>query len=140
MEWLSNNWLWVLIGLVLLYLVYRWGRSYGSSSPNTNTIRTSTPTRSMPSTSSSRPSKEQEMAVMGFLVSKLSEALEGVVDGTVGRHYDKQDRQKIAMGMIAVMAADKISLDRMSSDPALFATVMIKSIAMLTQRGEIMAH
>ena len=28
MDWLSNNWIWVLAGLVLLLLVYLWGRSH----------------------------------------------------------------------------------------------------------------
>lgn len=80
------------------------------------------------------------MAVVGFLVTKLTGALEEVVDDTVGRHYDRQDRQKIAIGMVAVMVAEKISLERMTSDPALFATVMFKSIATLTRVGEIAAH
>ena len=43
------------------------------------------------------------------------------------------------MGMIGVIIKE-ISLERMTSEPALFATVMIKSIATLTSVGEIVAH
>lgn len=141
MEWLSDNWIWVLAGFGLLLLVFLWGRSRGSFPSNsTYTTPRPTPTRYAPSTPTARPTADQEMAIMGFLLSKLTDAMESVVDDTVGRHYNKQDRHKIAMGMVAVMASEKIPLDRMTADPALFAAVMIKSIATLTSVGEISAH
>jgi hypothetical protein len=140
MEWLSENWLWVLAGLVLLYVVYRWGRSRSARSSSKNYISRPAPTRSAANTTSSRLTREQEMAAAGFLLSRLTEAMETVVDETVGRHYDKHDRHKIAMGMVAVMAAEEVSLERMTSEPALFAAVMIQSIATLTSVGEISAH
>jgi hypothetical protein len=144
MEWLADNWIWVLAGIGLLLLVFLWGRSRGSSSSTTNRATNSTvrptPARYTSSPSPSQPNREQEMAIMGFLLSKLTDAMESIVDDTVGRHYNKQDRHKIAMGMVAVMAAEEIPLDRMTADPALFAAVMIKSIATLTSIGQISAH
>jgi hypothetical protein len=86
-----------------------------------------------------RPKKQkqpsdQEIAVM---VAALVAALERAVDDTVGRNYSRPDRQKIAIGMVAVMMDDDIPLERLTSSPALFAMVMAKSIATLQSAGQI---
>ena len=124
MTWLSENWIWVAGALLVVFLIYlftrprqpqrRSGASLGLSSVDERTV--------------------------AFLVARISASLQSVVDETVGSHYSSADRQKIAVGMVAIMATDGISLDRIASDGALFGIVMLKSIATLTHLGEITAR
>jgi len=131
MEWLVENWLLVAGGILVLFFVYLRARpKKGSRS------------RRRKSSSSSRGgqlSSAQKRAV-AVLLSKLVNALEGVVDNTVGRHYAREDRKRIAVGMIAIITAEKISLERLISNKTLFAAVMLKSIASLTKMGMISAR
>lgn len=120
MEWLAENWLWVAGGALILLLIYFFTR------PRSKRTRELT--------------RAEQERLAGVLMAKLTDALEGVVDDTIGRHYTRQDRKKIAMGMIAVMMADRISLEQLTSDRALFAAVMAKSVATLTAGGHISAR
>lgn len=132
MDWLVDNWLFVGAGIVIVVLIYVF--SQNSNSGSKQSTRSSGVSRSGSNRNLTEAEKDR---AFGLLLTKLSEALETVVDDAVGRYYNRQDREKIAMGMIAVMAAESISLDRMTSDGKLFAEVMLKSIATLTQMGEI---
>lgn len=111
MQWLNENWLWVVGGLLMLFLIYLFTRPKKRRQPT-----------------------EREMAA---IVATLVGALEEVVEDTIGSHYTRQDRQKIAVGMVAVMATDGITLEQLVSNKALFAMVMAKSVATLTAVGEI---
>jgi hypothetical protein len=111
MQWLAENWLWVVGGVLLLVVIYVFTRPKKPRQPS-----------------------DREMAAM---VAGLVNALERVVDDAIGRNYSRTDRQKIAIGMVAVMMSQDISLDRLTSNPALFATVMAKSVATLQSAGEI---
>jgi hypothetical protein len=126
MEWLAENWLWVAGGALVLFLIYLFTRPKKSSRSSRG--------RSVPSTRRRQPSEQE---VVGVLLSKLVDALEGVVDDTVGRHYTREDRKRIAVGMVAIMTTQKISLERLVSDKSLFVAVMLKSIADLTKMGLI---
>lgn len=70
-------------------------------------------------------------------LAMLANALEKVIDDVIGRSFNRQDREKIAVGMIAVMAAESISIERLINDSTLFAAVMLQSIKILTESGEI---
>ena len=114
MDWLAQNWIWVVGALVIVLIVYFVTRKPGSK----------------------KLSERDAERIFSALVA----ALENAVDDTIGQHYTRQDRQKIAMGMIAVMATDEIPLERLISNKILFAAVMAKSVAALTSAGEISAR
>ena len=110
MQWFTDNWLLIVGVLLVLVLIYMFTR------PKKKKLT------------------DREMAA---IVAALINALERVVDDTIGRDYSRQDRQKIAMGMVAVMMMDDISLEQITSNPAIFAAVMAKSVATLQATGEI---
>ena len=67
----------------------------------------------------------------------LIDTFQEVVRETIGSHYTREDRTKIAIGMVAVMLAEKISVEQMSEDRAVFASVLMKSVVVLTRQNEI---
>jgi hypothetical protein len=120
MDWLADNWMWVVGGVLVVAAVFVLIRSQVSSG-------------------SRRKGKRSELSdsEKKKLVKALVDALEGVVDDVIGRDYGRKDREKIAMGMIAVMAADDITLKQLTSNEALFAAVMLKSVKILSDKGII---
>lgn len=70
-------------------------------------------------------------------IAVVANALEKVIDDVVGQTFGREDRQKIAVGMIAVMAAENISLNQLVNNEKTFAAVMLKSIAILKNSGQI---
>lgn len=115
MDWFIDHWYWIA-GAFLLFLFIRYmGQPSSSSTPQ----------------SSKLTSAQQDLLV------KLIDALENVVDETVGRHYTRTDRQKIALGMVLIMATDDISPDKLIKTPGVFSEVMLRAIAALTANGQI---
>ena len=112
-QWLGENWTWSAAAVGILIVIYALTRPKKPSFSNHNA---------------------------GAIVAALVSALENVVDGTIGSHFSQVDRQKIAVGMIAVMATDNITLEQLISDKRLFAAVMAKSVATLVSAGEISVH
>lgn len=132
MEWLADNWYWVVI--VIFVFIFLWRITGRQKKPVTTTrprpraVRQSRP----------QPGRQglTQQEVDAILV-KLTNALERVVDEVVGRHFTRTDRQKIALGMIAVMVAEKIPPDRLINNSKLFVAVMLKSIDTLAKTGQI---
>ena len=120
MDWLTDNWMWVVGGVLVVAAVFVLIRSQVSSG-----------SRRKGKLSKLSDSEKKK------LVKALVDALEGVVDDVIGRDYGRKDREKIAMGMIAVMAADDITLKQLTSNEALFAAVMLKSVKILSDKGII---
>lgn len=118
MAWLASNWIWILGGLLVLAAVVVFILSRRSGRRGSKGLDLD----------------DMEQAV---LVKALVDALEGVVEDALGTRYGHKDRQKIAIGMVAVMAADDISLERLSSDKKVFVAVMLKSMTVLRQKGII---
>lgn len=127
MEWLVDNWYWV-VGAIFLFILFR-RATRSQKKPVVTQVRRNPTGRTL--------TKGEAEAAVAVIISKLTNALEQVVDDAVGRHYSRADRQKIAVGMIAVMTAEKIPLERLTNNPKLFAAVMLKSIASLTESGYI---
>ena len=120
MNWLADNWMWVVGGVLVVAAVFVLIRSQVSSG-----------SRRKGKLSKLSDSEKKK------LVKALVDALEGVVDDVIGKDYGRKDREKIAMGMIAVMAADDITLKQLTSNEALFAAVMLKSVKILSDKGII---
>ena len=120
MDWLTDNWMWVVGGVLVVAAVFVLIRSQVSSGSRRKGKR-------------SKLSDSEKKK----LVKALVDALEGVVDDVMGKDYGRKDREKIAMGMIAVMAADDITLKQLTSNEALFAAVMLKSVKILSDKGII---
>lgn len=118
MAWLANNWIWILGGLLVLAAVVVFVLSRRSGR---------------------RSSKGLDLDDMkrAALVKALVDALEGVVEEAVGTRYGRKDRQKIAIGMLAVMVTEDISLEQLTSDKKLFVAVMLKSMTVLWGEGMI---
>jgi hypothetical protein len=114
MEWLIQNWTWVAGAALIVFFIYLFTRK-----PRKRGL-----------------TDAEAKRVMNALI----DALENVVDDTIGQLYSRQDRQKIALGMIAVMAAEHISLEQLISSKTLFASVMAKSVAALTRTGQIVVR
>lgn len=118
MAWLANNWIWIVGGLIVLVAVVVFVRSRRSGRGGSGDLDLD----------------EMERAA---LVRALIDALEGVIEEAIGTRYGRKDRQKIAIGMVAVMAGEDISLEQLRSDKKLFVAVMLKSMTMLWEQGII---
>ena len=125
-SWLANNWIWLVVAaVVVIIIVAASQKGKGSSSGY----------RSSGSSSSGLNLNQEESAALNSLVNVLEE----IVDKVVGTTYSPGDKRKIAIGMVAVMASDNVKLEALANDSKLFAEVMVKSMAHLTQSGEIHA-
>jgi hypothetical protein len=110
MNWLLHNWIWVLIGVVVLALAVK------ALSAKKNTLSNSQ---------------------AALLANALIDAFDDILANLLGSRFSYTDRRKIAAGMVAVMAAERITLERMRRDPELVVLVAAKSAALLAQCGEI---
>jgi F0F1-type ATP synthase membrane subunit a len=105
------NWLiWVLIAIVVVVLISKLGKKKNNKLSNSQAA---------------------------ILANALISTFDDILTNLLGDRFSHADRRKIAMGMVAVMATENISLDRMTKDPDLVVLVAAKSAAMLAQCGEI---
>lgn len=112
MDWLVENWVWVAGGVILIVLVYIFTR------PKEKKL-----------------SKKEQKQMAEFVVG-LTNVLEEVVDDAIGQRYNREDRKKIAMGMMAIIVTEKIPLERLKEQVLLMA-IMARSVEVLTAQGEI---
>ncbi|HPH95207.1 MAG TPA: hypothetical protein PKW33_03510 [Anaerolineaceae bacterium] len=111
MDWLAQNWYWVVGAVILIIIV-------------------------AVSINRTRKPKVSDQQV-GEMVVALVNAFDEILESFLSTKYSKADRKKIAIGMVAIMATDKISLDDMKRNPDMVINIAAKSAAMLTQQGEI---
>jgi hypothetical protein len=123
MNW---NWLWVVGIIFVIYIIWKLSQS------NTSTSRTSN-YRASYGYSNSTLNDTQAAAVVQALVDGFSE----IISRFLGGHYTSSDIRKIAIGMVAVMANENITLDQLKYNNNLVVEVAAKSAAYLTARGEI---
>ena len=114
MEWFSHNWFWVVGGTIFFLFIV-----FGKKSNNKKNISSVTDEE-----------KAKELLVM------IVNVLEKKIHDIIGMTYGREDRYKIACGMIAIMVAEKITLADLQN-PATFAAVAIKSHHYLLQRGDL---
>jgi hypothetical protein len=126
-SWLANNWIWLVVAAVVVIIVIVSSRKGKSSSSSY---------RFSGGSSGNLNLNQEESAALNALVNVLEE----IVDKVVGTTYSSGDKRKIAIGMVAVMASDNVKLETLANDSKLFAEVMVKSMAHLTQSGEIHAR
>lgn len=129
MEWVMDNWIWIVGAVVLVYLINVFTRKPATNKPARRPVQ-----RAPAQRSSNRQLSQQDA---DRIFNALLQALENVVDDTIGKHYSRQDRQKIAMGMLAVMATENISLEQLVSNKMMFLAVMAKSVDALTKSGVV---
>lgn len=109
MNWITDNWYWILGGLLLVGFLW--------------------------SKRSQAPKLTQAQAAA--LVDALIDTFDSILTTLLPERYSASDRRKIAVGMVAVMAARKISLDSMKNNPSLVVAVAAQSAAILAQEGHI---
>jgi hypothetical protein len=73
---------------------------------------------------------------MAEMVVGMTNALEEMVDDAIGQRYNREDRKKIALGMMAIIVADNIPLERLKERVILMA-IMARAVEVLTAQGEI---
>jgi hypothetical protein len=112
MDWLIENWVWVVGGVLVLVLVFVFTR------PKEKKL-------------SKKKQKQMAEAVVGLIG-----LFEKLVDDAIGQRYNREDRNKIAVGMVAIVVAENISPERLT-DKVLLMAVMAKSVDTLTSTGEI---
>jgi len=72
-----------------------------------------------------------------YLLGGVTAALEGIVADRVRPEYRPTDRQKIAAGVLVLMAANHISAQQIEDDETLFRVLVDLSIQDLTRRRRI---
>ena len=117
MEWIFSNWYWVA-GVIFVAALLLSGK------------KASTPVQ--PKSSSDFSPEEKALLVM------VVDGLESVLEQIVGKRFGKEDRIKIAAGMIAIMATMDLPLGKLSDDQ--FFKEMAKiSIKYLHNSGNLAA-
>lgn len=117
MAWFTQNWLWVVGGVILLGFIYQFTR------PKKKKLKDL--------------SDEQKNRLVAAILSKITNELEEVVDDAIGQHFRREDRHKIAMGMVAVMMGRGITPEQLTANKELFVKVMLEAIAILVSQGQI---
>ncbi len=128
MEWLGQNWWWLLIiVVVVIYLISR------SSSGSTRSSYSGGSSFSPSRLSGGNISDAQATALVRALIDAFDEILKKFLPS----HYTSEHRHKIAIGMVAVMAAENITLEQMKDNPKLVIEVAAKSAVVLIKEGMI---
>ena len=109
MNWLTANWYWILAAIIIVIIISNKARS----------------------------SKHMSKAQAEALVDLLVEAFDSILTTILPDRYDSYDRRKIALGMVAIMASQNISLDKMEKNPKLVVTLAAQSAAVLVRAGQI---
>jgi hypothetical protein len=108
MDWLSQNWIWVLAAILAAVIVVRGSRSRQAGQ---------------------HPSR--------VLLAAILSAFYDIIVEVLGRQYSPQDCQKIAVGMVAVMAMERLTLQDLERNPNLVLEVAAKSAVILSKNGAI---
>lgn len=112
MNWLTNNWYWILAGIVFILFIV--GKA------------------------SKKPEISRESAER--LVDRLIETFDSILANVLGCRISASDRRKIAIGMVAIMAAKGITIEMMQKDPQTVVNMALESAALLLQHGEIIIN
>lgn len=112
MEFLDQNWGWFVAAALGVTLVYAFSKVVEK-----------------------KKQRAQAKKVLEFIVG-LMQAFADMIADSMGKLYTQENRQKIAAGMVIVVMRDKIPLERLNNRST-FESVLVKSIKMLTDAGEI---
>jgi len=112
MNWLDDNWGWLVAGAVGVAVVYVISK-----------------------VAEKRKKRAQAKQVLEFIVG-LMHTFEAIIAETVGDVYNRENRQKIAAGMMIIVMSDTVPLERLR-EKAVFEMVLIKAIKMLTESHEL---
>lgn len=111
MDWVTANWQWIVamvVGLLIVRSVIR---------------------RQLQATM-------RRQALVSAAMIALDE-LERIVEMRVGCYFSTVDRQKIAVGMMAVLIDWKVTPSELQRSPQLIDQAMLASMGMMAQHGEI---
>jgi len=104
-----DDWGWIVAGVAGLIVVYAWTRA-----------------------ADKRKKRAQAEKVLKAIM-EMMHAFEEIVKETIGSRFSTEDRRKIAAGMVVVVIAERIPIERLAADRELFAAVLLKSIQLTTQ-------
>ena len=82
--------------------------------------------------SEKRKKRAEAERLLKYIID-LMHAFEEIVTEILGTQYSVEERQRIAIGMVAVAIGEGIPFDRLASDRELFSAVLVKSIQLTTE-------
>jgi hypothetical protein len=117
MAWITENWIVIFVGLALLVGIFFFLRYLNSLKSSRNGEKI--------------PLDSDEA------ITVLVRALEEVVHQVTDQNLNRAECKMVALGMLAIMASEEISVNKLISNDELFVKVMVKSMAILAEKGVI---